>query len=131
MTTHSDPVGVYRAYIDAENRQDSATAAALVSPSLRVEINGRPALSSAAEDQAANAELLRRYPDYRRDVLDTVADGSRVAVRWRMAGTPARAGLEPLDVHGCSAVRVQDGPITHTFLYYQGAALDAVLEADS
>lgn len=127
----TDPASVYRAYNSAENRQDVEAAAALVSPELKVEVNGRQAISSSEDDRAANAELLRRYPDYHREVVDVVGDGDRAAVRWRMRGTAAEAGIEPLDVHGCSVVTVHEGRITSAFLYYDGAALDAVLGARS
>ncbi|GAA2353232.1 nuclear transport factor 2 family protein [Streptomyces violaceusniger] len=126
-----DPASVYRAYNDAEMRQDTEAAAAVVSPDLSVEVNGRAALSTAEEDRAANAELLRRYPDYRREILDVVVAGDRAAVRWRMLGTPAAPGVEALDVHGCSVVTVREERITDAFLYYDGAALDAALEAGS
>jgi ketosteroid isomerase-like protein len=127
----ADPASVYLAYNDAENRQDAEAAAALVAPDLKVEVNGRSAISSAEDDRAANAELLRRYPDYRRHVVDVMASGDRGVVRWRMLGTPAEPGVEPLDVHGCSVVTVREGRITQAFLYYDGAALDSVLGASS
>lgn len=33
-----------------------------------------------------NAALLAAYPDYHREVLETMVDGNRAAVRWRMLG---------------------------------------------
>jgi ketosteroid isomerase-like protein len=122
-----NPAQVYRAYNDAENAHDLVAAQRLVAPDLSVEVNGRPAVGSAEDDRAANAALLAGYPDYRREIVDAVVDGDRAAVRWRMLGTPATGELDPLDVHGCSVVTVADGRITEATLYYDGAALDAVL----
>jgi ketosteroid isomerase-like protein len=122
-----NPAQVYRAYNDAENDRDVLAAERLVVPELSVEVNGKPAVASAADDRAANATLLASYPDYHREIFETVVDGDRAAVRWRMLGTPVADGLDPLDVHGCSVVTVIDGRITRAALYYDGAALDAVL----
>jgi ketosteroid isomerase-like protein len=122
-----NPAEIYRAYNDAENAHDLVAAEQLVAPDLSVEVNGKAAVGSAEDDRAANAALLACYPDYHRRIVGAVVDGDRAAVRWRMLGTPATDGLEPLDVHGCSFVTVADGRITEAALYYDGAALDAVL----
>ncbi|GAB2963345.1 nuclear transport factor 2 family protein [Amycolatopsis acidiphila] len=122
-----NPVQVYRAYNDAGNARDLGAAQRLVAPDLTVEVNGKPAVGSAEDDRAANAALLARYPDHRREIVEAVADGHRAAVRWRMVGTPAEPGVAPLDVHGCSMITVTGGRITRAALYYDGAALDAVL----
>ncbi|MFF5988430.1 MULTISPECIES: nuclear transport factor 2 family protein [Prauserella] len=127
----TDPERVYLAYNDAENNHDAETAAALLAPHLTVEVNGRPALSSPDDDRAANAELLRRYPDYRREVVDVMVSGDRGTIRWRMCGTPVDPDVEPLDVQGCSVVTVREGRIAQAFLYYNGAALNSVLGAVS
>ncbi|WP_028851367.1 ester cyclase [Thermocrispum municipale] len=126
-----DPERVYLAYNDAENDHDVEAAAALLAPNLTVEINGRPALSSPDDDRAANAELLRRYPDYHREVIDVMVSGDRASIRWRMRGTPVEPAVEPLDVHGCSIVTVREGRIALAFLYYDGAALQSALGAVS
>ncbi|MFF3494624.1 nuclear transport factor 2 family protein [Streptomyces sp. NPDC002795] len=125
----TDAEKIFRAYNDAENAHAPDTAAQLLAPDLDVQVNGRQALASAEDDRAANDELLRRYPDYRREIVDVVANGERAVARWRMRGTPSAADGEPLDVHGCSVVTVRDGRITQAFLYYDGGALAAVLDA--
>lgn len=120
---------VYRAYNDAENSHDLTATRRLIADDLYVEINGRAELGSAEEDDVANAELLRCYPDYRREVVDVVSAGDRAAVRWRMIGTSAPdSGLDPLDVHGCSVIEVAGNRITKAFLYVDGGVLDALLE---
>jgi predicted ester cyclase len=122
-----EPAAVYAAYNAAENAKDFPAMAKLVSADLRVEVNGRVAVSSAAEDQRAMLELFRTYPDYRREIEEIVVASDRATVRWRMRGTAANAGVDTLNVSGCSVVSVRGGQLTHAFLYYEGAALSAVL----
>lgn len=119
---------IYRAYNDAENAHDLEATTALVTDDLVVAINGIPQLSSGADDERANAALFATYPDYRREVLEVIAEGDRGAIRWRMVGTPA-AGLDipALDLHGCSIVEIRDGRLARAHLYVDRAALEAVL----
>jgi hypothetical protein len=127
-TSTGRPGAVYRAYNDAENAHDLAAAARLVADDLSVEVNGRRQLGSAEEDAVANAELLRCYPDYHREVIEVVESGAHAAVRWRMVGTPAAdVDLPPLELHGCSVVEVDAGRITRAFLYVDGGLLDVLL----
>ncbi len=122
---------VYRAYNDAENAHDLARTESLVADDLTVVINGVPTISSAQDDARANAELIRCYPDYRREVVEVVADGNRGAIRWRMLGTPALdvdGDLLPLDLHGCSVITVVEGRISAAALYFDNSAMFRVLE---
>jgi ketosteroid isomerase-like protein len=121
------PAEVYVAYNDAENAKDLAMLTNLVSADLRVQVNGRAAVSSAAEDERAMLELFRTYPDYHREIEEIVVAGDRATVRWRMRGTAGIDASPALDVSGCSVVSVRGGQLTHAFLYYEGAALNAVL----
>lgn len=122
-----EPAAVYSAYNDAENAKDFSTMATLLSPDLRVEVNGLVAVSSADEDQLAMLELFRTYPDYRREIEEIVVAGDRATVRWRMRGTTGIDGIKPLDVSGCSVVSVRGGQLTRAFLYCDAAALNEVL----
>ena len=124
----SEVEDVYRAYNAAENAHDIAATTALVAPDLEVAINGRERLASGEEDALANARLFAAYPDYRRDIIEVLAEGERAAVRWRMAGTPAvESGLGTLDLHGCSIVEARAGRLTRAYLYVDEASLAAVL----
>jgi predicted ester cyclase len=127
MDRLASPAEVYLAYNDAENEKDLAIMANLVSADLRVQVNGRVAVSSAAEDERAMRELFRTYPDYRREIEEIVISGDRASVRWRMRGTAGIDGIASLDVSGCSIVRVSGGQLAEAFLYYEGSALNAVL----
>lgn len=124
----SEAEDVYRAYNVAENAHDLEATASLVAPDLEVAINGRGRIASAHEDTVANSLLFSTYPDYRREIIEVIADGDRAAVRWRMLGTPAvGAGLPPLDLHGCSIVETRGGSLARAFLYIDETALAAVL----
>lgn len=125
-----EAVRIYRAYNDAENARDQAAMNALLAPDIAIEMNGRPALSSAEDDAVAMAALFDAYPDYHREIVSVVDGGSTAAVRWRMVGhAGARFGgrLPDLDVHGCSFVVVEGGRMTRAWLYSADGQIDAVL----
>ena len=125
-----EAVRIYRAYNDAENTRDQATMNALLAPDIAIEMNGRPALSSAEDDAIAMAALFDAYPDYHREIVSVVDDGDQAAIRWRMVGHGAtRFGgrLPDLDVHGCSFVTVEGGRMTRAWLYSAEGQIDAIL----
>jgi predicted ester cyclase len=129
MTPEGKAAHVYRSYNAAENARDAEAMAALLAHDLQVTLNGRPALSSAADDAAAMAALYDAYPDYRREVIAIVDGGPVAAIRWRMAGTATGRyrALPDLDVHGCSVVEVTDGRIVRAWLYAPDGPIEAVL----
>ncbi len=120
---------IWLAYNVAENASDYEGMMRLVAPDLAVTVNGQPAVSSAADDERAMRELKRTYPDYHRVVDEVLSAGDRAVARWQMVGTPTQETTPALRVHGCSVVRVRHGVMTEAHLYYDGAALDAVLDA--
>ncbi len=125
-----DAAEVYLAYVDAESRRDEDAMAAALAPDVVIELNGRAALSSAEEDAAAMAALFEAYPDYRREIIEVIGEGSRAAVRWRMFGSPRAdlAGRLPaLEVRGCTFVRVKDGRMIEAYVWSPAGALDEVL----
>lgn len=123
----TSPAEVYTAYNEAENRHDLEASTALVAPDLVVTVNGRPVVSSAEDDRIAMAQLLARYPDYRRELDEVLAVRDRVIVRWRMIGTPVEASVPRLEVAGCSIVRAEGGRLVEAYLYYDGKPLDDAL----
>jgi ketosteroid isomerase-like protein len=128
-TDRSGPGEIWRAYNDASNRGDHDRAAAFVTPDLTVLVNGRPAVSSVAEDRAVQSELIRCYPDYVRSFVAALEDGDRATVEWRMHGTPAAGvDLPPLDVPGCSVVRCVDGRMVEARLYHPTGILDRIAD---
>jgi predicted ester cyclase len=125
-----DAAAVYRAYVDAETRRDEAAMSAALAPDVAIELNGVAALASADEDAEAMAALFAAYPDYHREIIEIVAQGSRAAARWRMVGHP-RADLAErlpvLDIRGCSVVAVVDGRMTEAYVWSPSSALEDVL----
>lgn len=131
MTTEGAAARIYRRYNDAENARDQETMAALLDPAIAVEMNGKPAISSADEDAEAMAGLFDAYPDYHREIVAIVDGGETAAVRWRMLGTPAPSladRLPALDLHGCSFVTVRDGRMTEAWLYGAEGVLTGLLK---
>ena len=128
--TNNDAATIWLAYNEAENRHDLARTTAFLARSIVIQVNGIFALGSAAQDEAAMAELLASYPDYHRHVHEVIAAGPRATVRWQMRGQHSSGG-PPLAVAGCSVITTRGGLITHACLYYDGAALDAALHAAS
>jgi predicted ester cyclase len=119
---------VYRAYNAAENAHDVVATTSLVALDLEVAINGRSRIASGDEDAIANARLFASFPDYRREIVEVIAEGDRAAIRWRMVGSPTPgSGLAPLDLHGCSVVEVRDGCLARAYLYVDEGSLAAVL----
>ncbi|MEX1295148.1 MAG: nuclear transport factor 2 family protein [Candidatus Limnocylindrales bacterium] len=122
---------VYRAYVEAETARDEAAMTALLAPDIEIELNGVAALASADEDAAAMAALFEAYPDYHREIIDILEQGSRAAARWRMVGHPRPELAERLpviDIRGCSIVSVQDGRMTAAYVWSPSEALERVLE---
>ena len=125
-----DAVRIYRAYNAAENARDGEAMNALLAPDIAIEMNGRPALSSADDDAVAMAALFDAYPDYNREIVAVVDGGTRAAIRWRMVGHGAAkfgGRLPDLDVQGCSFIEVEDGRMTRAWLYAAEGQIDAVL----
>ena len=69
-----------------------------------------------------SARLRAAYPDLRIAVEDLVADGDRVAARWRLRGTQRGEFLgvpptgRPETLQGMSLFRLADGRIVETWL---------------
>ena len=127
--TPGGPLRTWLAYNDAANRGAHDEAATFLTADLAVLVNGAPSVASPEEDRAVQTELLRSYPDYRRDHVAGIESGDVATVEWRMHGTPApETGLPPLDVPGCSVVRCADGRIVEARLYHPTGALDRVAD---
>ena len=127
----SDAAAVYRAYVDAETRRDEEAMSAFLAPDIAIELNGVPALGSAAEDAEAMAVLFDAYPDYHREIIEIVGEGHRAAARWRMVGHPRAelAGRLPqIDIRGCSVVTAEGGRMTAAYVWSPSSALEDVLE---
>jgi steroid delta-isomerase-like uncharacterized protein len=80
------------------------------------EINGFPAMDRAGHNGMA-AAFWGAFPDLHQIVEETVVDGDRVAMRFRMRGTHQGelmgipASGKPIDIVGTAIVRVEDGKV--------------------
>ena len=65
---------------------------ALLAPDIAIEMNGRPALSSAEDDAVAMAALFDAYPDYHREIVSVVDGGDQAgsAGGWSVTGREVR-----------------------------------------
>lgn len=79
------------------------------------------------------AQIRSAFPDVRREALDHVAAGDRVAVRWRVTGTHRGTfgSIPPtgrrIDVTGITFYRVVHGRIAEEWVQMDGAALNRQL----
>jgi ketosteroid isomerase-like protein len=128
---HSDsPLLVWRRYNDAENRRDGPATQQLISESLTVTTNGRPAVTDSEHDARIQQALYSRFPDFRRDFIGGIESGDTAVVRWVMRGTPVSPGPS-LEVYGCSIVTVNEGRIVAAELYYCDSVLDGLVAETS
>ena len=128
--TTPGPADVYRAYIAAEAAGDKGAMAALLAPGINIEMNGRPAFESAAEDAAAVTVLFDAYPDYRRELIEIIEQGDVAAARWHMVGTPRAEfadRLGELDIAGCSIVKVRDGRMVDAYVWSPDGVLEEIV----
>jgi hypothetical protein len=125
-----DAAQVYHAYVDAEKFGDKDAMAALIAPGIQIDINGLPALESAAEEASAVTLLFKAYPGYYREIIEIIEDGNRAAIRWRMVGTVIeeyRDRLTDLDLRGCSFVEVVGGQMTRAYVWTPSSAFEDVI----
>jgi predicted ester cyclase len=137
MSGDDDPAAIGRAYFEAVGRQDVDAMAALWEPGSIDELHGLVSLRAPDEIREWFGNLFTAVPDYRFEILDLVASGEKVAVRWRASGTfdgPARLeGLLPtsaeIDLTGCDVLTVREGKIRHNDAYVNGAEMARQLGA--
>jgi hydroxyacylglutathione hydrolase len=122
-----DPASVVRAYFGALAERDVEAAAALWAADGRDRLNGFGELEGPAGVREYFSELFAAIPDWRFEVLDSVAEGERVAVHWRASGTftgSAYQGIEAtgarFEFGGLDLLRVRDGLIVENDAYPDG-----------
>ncbi len=127
----TDPATVARAYFDAVAAQDVEAMAACWEPGSMDVLHGVEELRVPDQMQAWFRALFTAFPDFRFEVLDVMAGGEKVAVRWRATGTfdgsGEFSGLVPngrsVDVEGCDVLTVRDGRVVHNDAYLNGAEM--------
>ncbi|MDJ0767658.1 MAG: nuclear transport factor 2 family protein [Ilumatobacter sp.] len=123
-----DTVARARSYLAALSGGDAGAVAALVTDDFVSEH-----LSAIGTGSRGRGDYLARLPaflaqfvDLRYEVIDTVAEGDRVAARYRLTAT---FDGHPIDIPGVMLLTVRDGLIAHridvwdslTFLRQTGA----------
>ena len=119
---------VARRYFEALAAHDLDTAVACWAPGGVDRFVGQQELIAPDGVRQYFDELYAAFPDFSFEILDVIASGRRVAVRWRARGTFAGPGVfqgfEPngarLDLEGCDVVTVGDELIQHNDAYLDG-----------
>lgn len=123
-----DAAAVGRAYFEAVAARDPAAMGACWEPGSRDILHGVADLRAPEEVEEWFGNTFRAVPDFEMEVVDLIADGDKVAVRWHLTGTfsgdtrfeGAVATGEKLDITGCDVLTVRDGKIVHNDAYMNG-----------
>jgi steroid delta-isomerase-like uncharacterized protein len=115
-------------YFDALRNQDLDRAVATWKPGCVDRLYGFDDLIAPDGVRDYFAMVFAAVPDWRLDVLEMLAEGDRVAVRWRAAGTFDGAGklqgLAPngrsIELEGADVLQVEDGNIVSNQAYTNG-----------
>jgi glyoxylase-like metal-dependent hydrolase (beta-lactamase superfamily II)/predicted ester cyclase len=124
-TDTASGLDVVRRYFDAMARRDLSAAAAFWAPGGVERFIGQPDLVAPDGIQEYFGPLFQAFPDWRFEVIETITEGERTAVRWRaeatFAGPGQFQGFEPngarIQVEGCDVLTVRDGVIQHNDVY--------------
>jgi len=127
----ADAAEVGRAYFQAVADRDVDAMAACWEPSCIDELHGVASLRAPEGVREWFANTFRAVPDFQMRVIDLIASGDKVAVRWHMTGTfsgdakfeGAIATGERIDITGCDVLTIRDGKITHNDAYMNGMQL--------
>jgi steroid delta-isomerase-like uncharacterized protein len=124
----TDAATIGQAYFEAVGARDLDAMTALWEPGSMDEIHGLASMRAPEGIREWFSNTFRAVPDFRMEILDLVASGEKVAVRWHMTGTfsgdarfeGAIATGEKIDITGCDVLRVRDGKIVHNDAYMNG-----------
>jgi glyoxylase-like metal-dependent hydrolase (beta-lactamase superfamily II)/predicted ester cyclase len=128
---------VAREYFGAVGRAERDAQQRYYADDAQAHVHGVVGPTGRAGMAAFFAELFDAFPDWRFEVVETVAEGDGVAVRWRaratFAGPGSFMGFEPngarVDIEGVDLVRVRDGRVSVIDAYMNGAELARQLGA--
>jgi steroid delta-isomerase-like uncharacterized protein len=123
-----DAATIGKAYFDAVAAKDVDAMTSFWEPGAMDEIHGLASMRAPDGIRDWFANTFRAVPDFRMEVVDLVASGEKVAVRWHMTGTfsgdakfeGAIATGEKIDITGCDMLTVRDGKIVHNDAYMNG-----------
>jgi hydroxyacylglutathione hydrolase len=128
---------VVREYFAALGRAERDAQQRYYAQDAQANLHGILGPTGREEVAAFFSDLYDAFPDWRLSVVETVAEGDGVAVRWRARGTFAGPGtfmgFEPngarVDLEGVDLVRIRDGRIAVLDAYMNGADLARQLGA--
>jgi steroid delta-isomerase-like uncharacterized protein len=132
-----DPASVGRAYFEAVGRRDLDAMESFYEPGGIGEIHGLVELQAPGNYREWFGGLFRAVPDLKMEILDVLATGEKVAVRWRATGSfdgdASFEGLRPngaqVDLQGCDVLAIRDGRIQRNDAYTNAAQLARQLGA--
>jgi hydroxyacylglutathione hydrolase len=128
---------VVREYFAALGRAERDAQQRYYAQDAQANLHGILGPTGREEVAAFFSDLYDAFPDWRLTVVETVAEGDGVAVRWRARGTFAGPGTfmgfeangARVDLEGVDLVRVRDGRIGVLDAYMNGADLARQLGA--
>jgi glyoxylase-like metal-dependent hydrolase (beta-lactamase superfamily II)/predicted ester cyclase len=119
---------IVRSYFEAHGRQDLDTVVGMWQPGGVGRIVGLIDFVAPEGLRDFMGESYAAFPNWQFDILETVAEGERCTVRYRITGTFAGApfqGLEPtgarVSVEGCDVVELRDGRVVRIDAYLDNA----------
>jgi steroid delta-isomerase-like uncharacterized protein len=125
---------ILRGYEEGWNRGDMSVLDEILAPDFRGHDPSAGAGTTGRTDVAALLTQIRSaFPDVRREALDHVAAGDKIAVRWRVTGTHRGtfAGLpatgRPIDVSGITIYRLENGKIAEEWVQMDTVGLNRQL----
>jgi steroid delta-isomerase-like uncharacterized protein len=124
----TDAAAIGKAYFDAVAARDVDAMTACWEPGCIDELHGLASLRAPEEIRDWFGNMFRAVPDFRMEVVDLVATGDKVAIRWHMTGTfsgdakfeGAIATGAKIDITGCDVLTVRGGKIHHNDAYLNG-----------
>lgn len=136
-STPADAATVGRGYFEAVGHRDLDAMTAFYEPGGTGEIYGLIELRVPDTYRAWFGNVFRAFPDFKLEIVELIASGEKVAVRWHATatfnGTERFEGLEPngasVTIRGCDVLTVRDGRIQRNDAYLNGTELARQLGA--
>lgn len=124
----TDAAAIGRAYFEAVAARDLEAMTSFWEPGAMDEIHGVVSMRAPEGIREWFGDTFRAVPDFKMEIVDLVAEGEKVAVRWQMTGTftgearfeGAIATGESIELSGCDMLTVREGRIVRNDAYLNG-----------